>query len=76
MMLTELGRYYWARSNQASYMEGALRCHKQRNDEVVLYCLLNWAYYMDIADELQDKYGHEFDDVIRQSRGIFRCEQT
>jgi hypothetical protein len=72
MTLNELSRYYWARMNQASYMDAALRCHEKRNDEVAMYCLLNWVYYKDIGDEIKDESKDKVFDAIRQSRGEFK----
>jgi hypothetical protein len=51
MTLNELTRYHWAKMNQAMYMNGALNDIDEVN---TWYCLLNWVYYMDIADEIAD----------------------
>lgn len=58
MTLNELSRYHWARMNQAGSMDVALK-HFGAVDEVYTWlALLNWAYHMDIADEIHES--HEF----------------
>jgi len=52
MTLNELSRFYWARMNQAASVEGAINRFKCDDEVNMWYCLLNWAYYMDIADEI------------------------
>jgi hypothetical protein len=69
MTLNELSRHHWARMNQAMYMDGALNDIDEVN---TWYCLLNWVYYMDIADEISTS--HSYDDwaqVSNEARGYF-----
>jgi hypothetical protein len=69
MTLNELSRYHWARMNQANYIDGALN----NIDEVnTWYCLLNWAFYKDIADEISVTMSFdEWSEVHNQARGYF-----
>jgi hypothetical protein len=73
MTLNELSRYYWARMSQASYMEGAMRNFELGGvyEYGTWSCLLNWAYYKDIADEINDLYGcAEWVEVTNEMNGV------
>lgn len=70
MTLNELSRYHWARMNQAYYMGAALDCHEQGKDLFMWECLLEWAYHMDIANEINDTHGFaEWLDVSAKAGG-------
>jgi hypothetical protein len=69
MTLNELSRYYWARMNQASYMDGAINQFGRGDEEGMWYCLLNWAHYMGIADDMTEI---GFGNSITESRGYFK----
>ena len=72
MTLNELSRFYWARMNQAAYMEGAIKWHGWGDEQEMWNCLLNWAYYTDIADEIVD--AHDFAEWLEigdELRGYF-----
>lgn len=58
MTLNELSRFYWARMNQASYIDGAINRLKCGDEVDMWHCLLNWVYYKDIADTIEDTYGY------------------
>ena len=72
MTLNELSRFYWARMNQAASAEGAINRFKCDDEVNMWYCLLNWVYYMDIADEIVD--AHDFAEWLEigdELRGYF-----
>lgn len=70
MTLNELSRFYWARMNQASSVEGAINQFKCDDEVNMWYCLLNWAYYKDIADTIEDTYGYiEMTTTMIESQG-------
>lgn len=74
MTLNELSRYHWARMNQAMYIDGALTNFEMGGtyEYGMWYCLLQWVYHMDIADEINDAHGFaEWLKVTEQTRGYF-----
>ena len=72
MELNRLARYHWAKWLYTHCMDGALRNFERGADELMWECLLNWAYYMDIADDLYETHRDEIFEAIRQSKGEFR----
>jgi hypothetical protein len=60
MTLNELSRYYWARSSQANFMGLALKNFELGGvyEYGVWCCLLNWVYYKDIADTMEETHGY------------------
>lgn len=54
MTLNDMSRFHWARMSQAHYMQGALHMfeHGTPKEESMWYCLLEWAYYKDVADDM------------------------
>lgn len=72
MTLDDLSRYHWAREWQAYYMGAAIRQYRLGDEQTVWYCLFQWIYHMDIADQISvDMSFVDWSEVNNQSRGYF-----